>query len=205
MSTIESFQARLTGRLLTDPIPSALRNEADLEKRFVLPIVHGVHQQFPTLHVHAHPWKHTATCTPNCADGPGLIDAPQIHGCPDCWEASKSWAAVRLYGLHCFDVVVGRRHDSLVVELKLLRRAREGNRKANDGFQRLVGQCALAKLVHPQVVGFCVAESGALDMSAVGYLDDLRQQGISLLVRTLDDPRGQPIVLLPILGLGETE
>lgn len=188
MSTIESFQAKLTQRLLTGAIPSALRNEADLEKRFVLPIVHSVHQQFPDLHVHAHPWNHTATCAPNCTDGLGLINAPQIHGCPACWEASKSWAAVRLYGLHCFDVVVGRPHDSMAIELKLLRRARKGNRKANDGFQRLIGQCALAKLVHPRVTAFCAAESGALDMSAVAHLGDLRRQGIWLLVRTLDDP-----------------
>jgi len=191
MNVIESFQASLTRRLLGDPIPGGLRNEADLEKRFVLPMVHKVHQQFPTVHVHAHPWKHAATCEPNCTDGPGLIDAPEIHGCPDCWEANKAWAAVRLYGLHCFDVVVGRPDDSLVVELKLLRRARGGTRKANDGFQRLIGQCTLARLVHPRVIGFCVAEDGALDMEAVGHLEALRRQGIWLLVRSLDDPARQ--------------
>ena len=118
MSAIESFQATLTDRLLGDPIAPGFRNEADLEKRFVLPIVYGVHQQFPSLHVHAHPWRQKTTCRPNCSDGTGLISAPQIHGCPECWETSKSWAAVRLYGLHCFDVVVGRQRASLVVELK---------------------------------------------------------------------------------------
>lgn len=195
MSVIESFQTTLTERLLGDPIGSAFTNEADLERRFVLPIVYGVHQQFPSLHVHAHPWRQKTTCRPNCSAGTGLIGASEIHGCPVCWETSKSWAAVRLYGLHCFDVVVGTQRASLVVELKYLRRARKGNRKANDGFQRLVGQCALARLIHPRVVGFCVAESGALDLSSTGHIADLQRQGIWLVVRPLDaadePPTGQ--------------
>ena len=194
MNALELFQASLIRRLLGDPIPSPLKNEADLEKRFVLPTVHEVRRQTPDLHIHAHPWNHIATCDPNCTDGTGLIDAGEIYGCPDCWEASKAWAAVRLYGLHCFDVVVGEPDDSLVIELKLLRRARQGNRKANDGFQRLIGQCTLARLVHPRVVGFCVAEAGALDMNAVSHVDDLRQHGIWLLVRSLDHPTGQQVV-----------
>jgi hypothetical protein len=183
MNTMELFQGSLTERLLDDPIPSALRSEADLERRFVLPILHDVHQQFPVLHVHAHPWKHAATCQPTCSDGPGLIDGPQVHGCPKCWQSSKSWAAVRLYGLHCFDVIVGKQQDSLVLEIKFLRRAGKGNKKANDGFQHLVGQCTLARLIHPRVIGFCVAETGALDMSATSHVEDLRRQGIRLLVR----------------------
>jgi hypothetical protein len=191
MHTVDSFHAELVGHFSADPIPSDLRNEADLEKRFVLPIVYTVHQQFPKVHIHAHPWKRTATCTPSCAHGSGLIAGPQIHGCPDCWEASKSWAAVRLYGLHCFDLVIGTPQDSLVVELKLLHRARRGNRKANDGFQRLVGQCILARLIHPRVIGFCVAESGALDMEAVGHLEGLQQLGIQLLVRQIDRPTSE--------------
>ena len=91
-----------------------------------------------------------------------------------------------MYGLHCFDLVVGDQHDSLVLELKLLHRARKGNRKANDGFQRLVGQCALARLVHPRVVGFCVAEDGALGMSEGSHVDALRDKGIWIIVRPLD-------------------
>jgi hypothetical protein len=190
MTTLESFQSSLTDRLISAPIPLDPLNEGDLEQRFVLPIIREVHQHFPTLRVHAHPWKHSTTCQPNCPNGCGLINAAQIHGCPKCWEASKSWAAVRLYGLHCFDVIVGSEGDSLALELKFLKRARQGNRKANDGFQRLVGQCFLARLIHGHVLGLCIAEAGALDLSATRHVADLRQQGISLLVREIQRSGG---------------
>jgi hypothetical protein len=185
MTTIESFQATLIDRLLVDEIPSDLVKEADLERRFILPLVHNVCQGFRGLHVYAKPWKQRTTCVPDCKDGSGLVTDPELHGCRDCWEASKSWAAARLYGLHCFDLVVGDRDDSLALEVKLLHRARKGNRKANEGFQRLVGQCTLARLVHPRVVGFCAAAEGALDMIATSHLDELRRQGIHVIVRLL--------------------
>ncbi len=186
MGTIEAFQTALMTQLINDPLPSGLFKEGDLETKFILPLVSGLCDAFHGLHAYAHPWNKSATCVPNCADGPGLIAGPPPHGCPDCWENSKSWAAARLYGLHCFDLVVGDPGDSLVLELKLLHRARKGNRKANDGFQRLVGQCTLARLIHSRVVGFCVAEDGALDMSATSLVDKLEAQGIWILVRSLD-------------------
>ncbi len=182
MTTLEAFQARLVSRLQGDRLPDHLVNEDDLERRFVLPLVADLQKDFPDLHIYAHPWKQRTKCLPDCTDGPGLIAGPEPHGCPDCWESSKTWAAVRLHGLHCFDLVVGDKHDSLVLELKLLKRARTGKRKANDGFQRLIGQCTLARLVHARVVGFCVAEDGALGEAGT-HLAALADKGIRILVR----------------------
>jgi hypothetical protein len=186
MGTIEEFQTTLMARLLSDPLPDGLVKEGDLERKFVLPLISDLQEGFTNLHVYAHPWKQSATCLPNCTDGLGLIAGPPPHGCQDCWENSKSWAAVRLHGLHCFDLVVGAPGNSLVLELKLLHRARKGNRKANDGFQRLVGQCALARLVHSRVIGFCVAEDGALGLSEPSLVDKLQEQAIWICVRPLD-------------------
>lgn len=55
-----------------------------------------------------------APCRVNCTDGPGLVEEPSLHGCPECWGRSKKWAVARLYGLHCFDLVVGSPGDSLL-------------------------------------------------------------------------------------------
>lgn len=187
MTRIETFHAALMSRLLDDPLPDGLAKEGDLEKEFVLPLVAALHKDFRDLHIYAHPWKQRATCE-NCNHGPGLISGPPVHGCETCWENSKLWAETRLYGRHCFDLVVGDRDESLVVELKLIHRARKGNRKANDGFQRLIGQCALARLIHSRVIGFCVAEDGALGPSEdlVKKLQKLQAQGIWLIVRLID-------------------
>lgn len=184
MPILDEFQGKLLNRLQDDRLPDLLVNEGDLERRFVLPLVADLQRDFPSLHIYAHPWKQRAKCVPDCTHGLGLIGGPEPHGCPDCWEASKTWAAVRFFGLHCFDLVVGDQHDSLALELKLLQRPRTGKRKANDGFQRLIGQCTLARLAHPRVVGFCVAEDGALGESGTGkHLSALADRGIRIVVR----------------------
>lgn len=190
MRSLKEFEATLIERLRTSDPQGNFANEGDLERRFVLPLVRDVLNQDSGPRVYAHPWKQPETCEPNCTEGRGLVEHAELHGCPDCWNESKEWAAVRLYGLHCFDLVVGDRKDSFVLELKLLRRAHHDNRRANDGFQRLLGQCLLARLVHPRVVAFCVAERGALDDSATSHVDALREQGITLIVKTLAENRG---------------
>lgn len=181
MRSVKDFEKDLVARLRKAEIPGDLRNEADLERRFVLPIVRDLMKQGPGPHVYAHPWNHREHCAPNC---PGLIEHPELHGCPDCWNQSKDWAAVRLYGLHCFDLVVGKWNDSFGIELKLLRPSGRGNRRANDGFQRMIGQCTLGRLIHPRMLAFCAAEEGALDTSAIHYIKELDDQGIALEVRT---------------------
>lgn len=186
MHSVKEFEARLIERLQETTPPSDLVNEGDLERRFILPVLRDVLRESPGPHVCAHPWKRSEKCDPSCPEGIGLVDQPELHGCPDCWGQSKKWAAARLYGLHCFDVVVGTPGDSFALEAKLLRRSPRGNRRANDGFQRLIGQCLLARLVHPRAVGLCVAEEGALDLSATSHLKALRSQGITLVVKTLN-------------------
>jgi hypothetical protein len=184
MCSVREFEAKLIDRLRKATPPSDLANEGDLERRFMLPIVRDVLHESPGLRIHAHPWNRPEKCQPSCSEGAGLVEQPELHGCPDCWGRSKGWAAARLYGLHCFDLVVGTPGDSFALEAKLLRRSPRGNRRANDGFQRLIGQCTLARLVHPRVVGFCVAEEGALDLSAASHVEALRGRGIALIVRT---------------------
>jgi len=183
---LAQFEGMLVARLGGDELPRNLVNEGDLEKRFVLPLVRECADQVPGLRAYAHPWRQSTTCEPNCTDGRGIVTSPELHGCPDCWNRSKDWAAVRLYGLHCFDVVIGNQGDSLAVELKLLRRTGRGNRRANNEVQRLLGQCMIARLVHSRVVGFCVAEEGAIDLSKAGQASALRDYGVTLVVRTVD-------------------
>ena len=187
MTRVNEFEQKMTDRLRVSALPSDLVNEGDLERRFLLPIVRDVLTELSETHVCAHPWKHKEKCEPTCGEVGGLIELPELHGCPDCWKQSKKWAAARLYGLHCFDLVVGTPGDSFALEAKLLRRSGRGNRLANDGFQRLIGQCMLARLVHPRVVGLCVAEKGALDLSATSHLEAVRSQGITLVTKTLDE------------------
>jgi hypothetical protein len=179
MLSAKEFEAALIDRLRTATPPHHLTDEGDLEKRCVLPIMLDLVKRSPGPHVYAHPWNQLETCEPNCAEGRGLVEQAELHGCPACWSDSKDWAKVRLYGEHNFDIVVGDRNDSFAVELKLLRQAPSGNRRANDGFQRFLGQCALARLIHPRVIGFCVAEKRALDfdLTATEHLARKRFRG----------------------------
>jgi hypothetical protein len=169
--------------------PSDLVSEGGLERRVMLPLVRDLQQQFSGPHVYAHPWKRPEKCEPDCLEGPGLVDQPELHGCPNCWNESRKWAAARLYGLHCFDLVVGAPGDSFALEAKLLRRPAHGHKRASDGLQRLIGQCALARLVHAGVVGYCVADDGALDLSATSHLIALQDRGVRVTVKTLDEKR----------------
>jgi hypothetical protein len=183
--SVAEFEARLVEQLKSAPVPGDLVNEGDIERRVIFPIVREVLREAPGLHVYAHPWNRPEECEPNCTDGSGLVEHPELHGCPACWGESKKWGAARLYGLHCFDLIVGSPGDSFALEAKLLRRPGLKKKRANDGFQRLIGQCMLARLVHPRVVALCVAEEEALDLSATVLLEAVRKQGVTLVVRTV--------------------
>ena len=183
-AVMKTLEAGLIEKLTYSNLPADLLNEGDLERRFIVPIVGDLVRKAGT-HVYAHPWRLKQACEPNCTKGVGLVELPTLHGCPECWKSSKKWAAVRLYGLHCFDLVVGAPGASLAIEAKLLKGPKTGKKRANGGFQRLVGQCMLARLVHPRVIGFCVAQHGALDNSAVSHLEAVRARGIELIVRTV--------------------
>ena len=90
---------------------------------------------------------------------------------------------MKLYGTHCFHVVVASEDETLALEVKLLRSSNRGKAKANGSFQRFVGQCLLAGLIHKRVVGFCVAEEGALDWAAQRDMQAFSERGIKLTVR----------------------
>ena len=75
-----------------------------------------------------------------------------------CWQDSKSWGAVHGWGtVQAFDVLVCNAataeadHSSLAVEVKYSHIV--GKRFPTGDFQRMLGQCLLASLIHDYVVG----------------------------------------------------
>jgi hypothetical protein len=183
MATLEEIERDLRDRL-DGELPVNLESEGDLERQHVLPCVWRVTQGIAGIHVYAHPWKQKRTCDPDCSSGLGLLQGPNgFHGCWKCWNKSKSSGAVKLYGTHCFDVVMKAGNETLALEIKLLRASGRGNARKNGEFQRFVGQCLLASLVHTRVVGFCVADESALDWDATRELDALARKGVKLIVR----------------------
>jgi len=163
MESLAHFKFDLIA-LLNDALPQAILNEGDLERRFLLPKLWELIDRYPKVHFYAHPWNHSRKCQPTCEHGRGLLrDEGGIFGCGDCWAKSKADYAVRMYGVHAFDVVARDENESLAIELKFLRNPKKGNSKANGEFQRFLGQCLLATLSHQHVIGLCVAENRALD------------------------------------------
>lgn len=195
MDSLSSFEPELIRRLSNLPVASVYADEGAVERQVVIPVVQEVLRRFPTLHVYAHPWRHKERrCPSECSQGQGLIASPEVRGCAACWEASKKWAAVDFYGIHCFDLVVGERGNSLAVDVKLFKRAKAGNRRKNGEWQRFIGQCRLARLVHKRVIGFAVAEERALGAETSRLISDESSQqvhpreqlisdGITLIVR----------------------
>lgn len=93
MRSVKEFEAALLARLRSSDPRGNFANEGDLERRFVLPLVREILNEDSGPHVCAHPWNQPETCEPNCAEGRGLVDQAELHGCPDCWSKSKEWAA----------------------------------------------------------------------------------------------------------------
>ena len=162
MESLARFKFELIA-LLNDALPPSILNEGDLERRFLLPKLWQLFDKYPNVHVYAHPWSHSRRCQPTCEQGHGLLrDEGGVFGCDACWARSKADYAVRMYGVHAFDVVAHDEDESLAIELKFLRNPKKGNAKANGEFQRFLGQCLLATLAHRYVIGLCVAENRAL-------------------------------------------
>ena len=130
-----------------------------------MPLVHRLVQETPSPRVYAHPWTHQESCYPNCPEGSGLVESPQLHGCPSCWEATKRWGAAKGYAVGGFDLVVGKEGDSFVVEAQLVpcRIGREA--RALDELYPIRGRCCNATLVHSEAIALCVIQEGALDPS----------------------------------------
>jgi hypothetical protein len=96
---------------------------------------------------------------PTCTRILGSTHSVALHSRGDktkskCWAESKSWGATRAWGMvHAFDLVA--RHldtrEGLAVEVKLAKISR--GHLPNGEFQRMMGQCLLARHVHSTVIG----------------------------------------------------
>jgi hypothetical protein len=81
-SRVKAFKNKLVERLLAAPLPSDLANDIDIQRRVLVPLVHRLVQEAPSPRVYAHPWTHKESCYPNCSEGSGLVESPQLHGRP---------------------------------------------------------------------------------------------------------------------------
>ena len=116
-------------------MPESLVNEADFERRFVEPVCSMTLNRIrPEMEVAVHPWG----------------DKTKARK----WRESKLWGATRAWGMqHAFDLVArdASRHETLAVEVKLANV--RGARLPTGEFQRMMGQCILARLQHDAVIG----------------------------------------------------
>ena len=115
------------------PIPGSIFDEKSFERRFVEPVCVDV-LAVADLCVAVHPWGDKTKAK--------------------CWAESKKWASVTTWGMkHTFDLVARSRDESwsLAVEVKLVK-SKHGKGITGD-FQRMMGQCHLARLRHDAVVG----------------------------------------------------
>jgi hypothetical protein len=157
MATLD-FHDTLISEIVCAPLPEDIRNEADFEKRFLIPVVLQVSARYPDVFIYTHPWNNKTHCESACDTT--FNRAHVVAGCPRCWAASKKWASVLAFGTrHTFDVVAkdicGK---TLAVEAKLI--TAKGGRMPNGEIQRLLGQCLLAKTKHNFVIGLCGLKGG---------------------------------------------
>ena len=126
-------------------IPGNIRDEKDFEQRFVEPIcVEHLERVQPKLEIAVHPWG----------------DPKKAKA----WAESKIWAAVTAWGMkHTFDLHARVPDDTwhMAVEVKLAKA--KGGKSFTGDFQRMMGQCHLAKLRHDVVTG------------VFGYIGDLKE------------------------------
>lgn len=193
-SRVRTFQNKLVERLRADPLPSDLANDIDIQRRFLVPLVHTLVQETPSPRVYAHSWNHKESCYPNCSEGSGLVQSPQLHGCPRCWESSKRWGAAAGFALPGFDLVLGKEGDSFVVEAQLVTYQIGREKQALDELFPIRHRCGNATLVHSRAVALCVIQEGALDPSAAGQI--LEDDGVTPVVRSVPAGHvGSPIII----------
>ena len=161
-SRVRTFENRLVRRLRTAPLPSDLANDIDIQRRFLVPLVQRLLHEAPSPRVYAHPWNYKESCYPNCTEGSGLVERPQLHGCPRCWESSKQWGSAEGIALGGFDLAVGTEGDSFVVEAQLVT-CQIGGKGAIDELFPIRHRCGNAAMVRSRAVALCVIEEGALD------------------------------------------
>jgi hypothetical protein len=150
---ILDFCRSLISSLTRNPIPQGIRNEVDLERKFVIPAAWNIVRPNCGIRISSHPWNNKRQCAPDCQSAP--ISGKVEKGCPRCWAESKKWASVATFGTHHdFDLVArDSKGKTLAVEVKFV--GAKGGRKPNSEIQRLLGQCSLAKTKHDAVIGLC--------------------------------------------------
>ena len=158
----------LVKALEEEPIPKNVRDEKGFERNFLEPIcVEYLSRARPKLEIAVHPWSNRAKTKQ--------------------WADSKKWATVQTWGMkHTFDLAARDPHTgwSLAVEVKLAK-ARPGRSITGD-FQRMMGQCYLARLRHDAVVGLFgyIGDLRASDEDERDYRQELRERhGIWIVVR----------------------
>jgi hypothetical protein len=117
---ITRYTAALVSARAEGNIPEGIRNEADLERNFVVPAATRLVKRHAGVRVF-NPWANLLRCTPDCKDpsaGQGRVEP----GCAKCWARSKGWSAVAAFGTrHNFDLAVSdRAGGKLGVEVKFV-------------------------------------------------------------------------------------
>lgn len=183
---IDHLIGELVEALSHEALPANLEDEADFERRFVIPTAMRVAARHRDVLMLSHPFGNKRRCTPDCETAGH--DARRVIGCPTCWKRSKSWASVAAFGTHHnFDVVAKDSGRRLAVEIKLV--GARGGRMPNGELQRFLGQCALAAAKHDAVVGVCACR-GPFDArwhsdcaTVTGWF---ARRGVHLVFRAID-------------------
>jgi hypothetical protein len=183
MNTLD-FRRRLISNLTRNPVPQGIRNEVDLERKFLIPAAWNIFRPNCGIRISTHPWNNKRHCEPDCQSAP--ISGKVEMGCPRCWAESKKWASVAAFGTHNdFDLVAkDSRGRTLVLEVKSV--SARGGRKPNSEIQRFLGQCSLAKTKHESVIGLCVyrgSPDSRWEKDTQAVRDWFKRAGIFLIFR----------------------
>jgi hypothetical protein len=181
------FLKQFIDHLNHEKIPTHIKNEADFEQHFVIPIALKLLEYHPEILLYTNPWNNKVTCTPNCRSAL-KGNGNRVTGCPKCWKESEKWASINAFGIkNTFDLA-GRDPSgkTFAVEIKLVK-ARNG-RMPKEVIQRFIGQCFLATLKHKSVIGIC-GYLGDLNLTQEQHTIDaehwLNKLGISIMFRRI--------------------
>lgn len=184
---IINFAKTLIETLNKAPIPNDIINEADFERRFVIPVITGLTKYENQIALFGHPWGSKSKCQPDCKSAL-LGKGTRQLGCPVCWKESKSWASVDAFGTrNTFDLICkDNEGHTLAIEVKWV--SKMNGRMPNGELQRLFGQCLLAASKHDVVIGFC-AMRGCLntkyEKDTLQFKERLEKHNILMLIRNI--------------------
>ena len=131
----------------------SIKGEKALKQQFVVKPASALVAAYPTLQVCSPPWGGEALCADHLRKT-RRQGTPVVLGCPKCWNESKAWASVDVWGMrHNFDFAVQDRRsgETMVLEAKMFTRATS----PNGEIQRFLGQLLFARSKHHIVIGLC--------------------------------------------------